>query len=170
MEFLEVVSSPILFDHLFVGVFAANGHINEHENEEPHIEYQHQSKPNPPHIEIQPDHLVGGRIAIDIQSDLLYGEDHSKHRQQHNLQHQSVDIPPQLGERPGQTEPHDLPHLEEAQHHDLEVAVGVEDGEGEHHQDLLHVGEDVVVVGLEVVLEGGFAAVTVLVLLVPDVL
>lgn len=170
MEFLEIVASTVFVNELFISVFTSYRNIHKEQHQKPKIKYQHQPKPNPPHIKIQPHLLIRRRIPINPQGNPLNGKHHSKHPQQHKLHHQPIDIPPLLREGPGQTEPYNLADLQHGEHHHLKIAVGVEDGEGEHHEDFLYVAEDVVVVGLEVVFDGGLAAVGVLVLAVADVL
>lgn len=151
VEFLEIVASAVFVNELFISVFTSYRNIHKEQHQKPKIKYQHQPKPNPPHIKIQPHLLIRRRIPINPQRNPLNGKHHSKHPQQHKLHDQPIDIPPLLREGPGQTEPDNLAYLQHGQHHHLKIAVGVEDGEGEHHEDLLYVAEDVVVVGLEVV-------------------
>ena len=74
--------------------------------------------------------------------------------QQNDFEHQFVDVAFAGDVGPRQTEPHCLHNLQGDEHSDLRLLVLVEDGETQDHQELLVVGEKMVVVGAKEVFRG----------------
>lgn len=148
-QFLEVVLSATLFEDLPVGLVAVLVPVQAEEEEEADVVGADEGEGYPADgiVEGCPGLDVLGCGFGDVDDDYLDEEDEGEDREEDDLQSESEDIPPFLDVGPGEDEPQDLHELYGDEGNYLSEPELVEDGEGEHHHELLDVGEDVVVMG-----------------------
>mgnify|MGYP003353045089 CR=1 FL=1 len=125
--------------------------IDDEENEVGEVEEENTDHSNPPRQVVEVDRLThsGELVLLDpTNQNHLYHADNEK-EEQHQLEDQFVDVTLAGDVGPRETEPYYFHHLQSYQNSDLCLLVIVKDGQTQNHQELLVVGENMIVVGPE---------------------